>query len=75
MRRKALSRITAERGKGEHYYCNHCQEKLSKTLYYAHKRLYYDAVLNEWAIQPSEERIDENSFKFSDSDDSTDEGS
>ena len=30
------------------YYCGHCDEKVSKTLYYAHKKLYYNAESNQW---------------------------
>jgi hypothetical protein len=55
------------------YYCNHCDEKVSKTLYFAHKKLYYNHTTEEWIKsvdchqedQPDGDDID---FTFSDSD-------
>ena len=59
----------------EGYYCNHCGERVSKTLYYAHKKLYYDATLNKWdtgtaPASDMEEHMHHDDFRFSDSDDS-----
>ena len=30
------------------FHCEHCGEKVSKTLYYQHKRLYYSSSSNTW---------------------------
>ena len=30
------------------FHCDHCGEKISKTLYYQHKRLYYSSSTNSW---------------------------
>ena len=30
------------------FHCGHCGEKVSKTLYYQHKRLYYSSAFNTW---------------------------
>ena len=30
------------------FHCQHCGEKVSKTLYYQHKRLYYSSASNTW---------------------------
>lgn len=32
------------------FYCEHCGEKISKTLYYQHKRLYYSYDRQEWEL-------------------------
>ena len=32
----------------DRYFCGHCKEKISKTLYYRHKRLFYDATNRQW---------------------------
>ena len=37
--------MSTEKGR---YYCNHCRQKVSKTLYFTHKKLYYDATTNRW---------------------------
>ena len=29
-------------------YCGHCEKYLTKTVYYKHKRLYYDKTKKEW---------------------------
>ena len=34
------------------FYCGHCDEKVSKTLYYQHKKLYYCSTNKSW-IRPS----------------------
>ena len=60
------------------YYCNHCGEKVSKTLYYAHKKLYYDVTLKQWRSgvactsgtggQCAKDKNEHDNFTFSDSD-------
>ena len=41
--------IPARHGKmSDRYYCGHCKEKISKTLYYSHKRLFYDITTRQW---------------------------
>lgn len=32
-------------------FCGHCNEYLSKTHFYAHKRLYYDSILRKWSSE------------------------
>ena len=34
---------------GKRYYCGHCSELLSKTLYYQHRRNYYDTHSRTWS--------------------------
>ena len=36
------------------YYCEHCGEKVSKTLYYQHKKLYYTVDSQQWEKNPDE---------------------
>lgn len=31
------------------FHCGHCGEKISKTLYYQHKKLYYSSSTNTWS--------------------------
>jgi hypothetical protein len=31
------------------FHCGHCGEKISKTLYYQHKKLYYSSSTNSWS--------------------------
>ena len=31
------------------YYCGHCDKQLSKTVFYRHKRLYYDRRSKTWS--------------------------
>ena len=47
------------------YYCGHCNEKVSKTLYFQHKRLYYSSRTHKWKRDevPS---CSKSSFSFSD---------
>ena len=33
----------------EVYYCGHCDKEISKTKYYAHKRLYYNRSRKQWS--------------------------
>ena len=33
---------------GKRFYCGHCDEKISKTLYYQHKRIYYNSKTHKW---------------------------
>lgn len=44
---RVLRTAMTSRAKGR-YYCDHCRDKVSKTLYYAHKKLYYDATSKQW---------------------------
>lgn len=30
------------------FYCEHCSEYISKTLFYQHKRQFYDAARKKW---------------------------
>lgn len=30
------------------YYCGHCEQKLSKTLFFQHKKMYFDKATNTW---------------------------
>lgn len=53
------------------FYCEHCGEKISKTLYYQHKGLYYSTATRMWqkalaANSDDERAICEDEFKFSD---------
>lgn len=45
------------------YYCGHCEEKISKTLYFKHKKLYYDAVTKEW-MKGSDPSMEIDEFDF-----------
>ena len=63
--------LNAGRNKTERYYCGHCKERVSKTLYFNHKRLYYDPSLQQWKNDAQEAKRDEDQeFTFSDSEDS-----
>ena len=31
------------------YYCGHCKDYVSKTLFYQHKRLYFDRKAKKWS--------------------------
>ena len=35
--------------KSKFVYCGHCDEEVSRTKYYTHKRLYYDRDKKEWS--------------------------
>ena len=38
-----------DRGRGSSsYHCDHCGEKVSKTVYYQHKKMYYDKTTEIW---------------------------
>lgn len=32
----------------ESYFCGHCKEEVSKTLFFQHRKLYYDKRNGEW---------------------------
>ena len=34
---------------GKRYFCGHCSDLLSKTLYYQHRRDYYDSQFRTWS--------------------------
>ena len=45
----------AERGSSKQrklYFCGHCEERISKTLYFKHRRIYYDNRTKQWAKNP-----------------------
>ena len=51
---------------GKRVYCGHCSDHVSKTLFYKHKRDYYNTSLGRWAqskipFVPSND-VDTNSF-------------
>ena len=33
------------------YFCGHCDQVHSKTLFFQHKRIYYDSTKSEWSKQ------------------------
>lgn len=37
-----------ERGEEKRFHCDHCGEKISKSLYFEHKKLYYSRTSNTW---------------------------
>lgn len=43
------------------YYCEHCDEYLSRTIYFKHKQLYFDVNTKKWKSS-SEEVSNERSF-------------
>jgi len=58
------------------FHCGHCGEKVSKTLYYQHKRLYYSSATNSWSRSayhdhpgepPSSGQVEGEEFTFSES--------
>lgn len=60
------------------YYCGHCREKISKTLYFSHKQLYYDVVQQKWRNEADQnqsshtEQLPDQDFTFSDSEETAD---
>lgn len=58
----------------DRFYCEHCGEKVSKTLYYQHKKLYYTAEKQQWEqeVALSHASADED-FTFSDEEERIDE--
>lgn len=58
------------------FYCEHCGEKVSKTFYYQHKKLYYTADKQQWERNLADEEVsyhsssEEEDFTFSDNEDS-----
>ena len=61
------------------FYCEHCGEKVSKTLYYQHKKLYYTVDKQQWEKNSDEvshgvaSKEDED-FTFSDHEESFEVG-
>jgi len=37
--------------RSKRHYCGHCNEYLNKTVYYQHKRIYYDKSEKRWSSQ------------------------
>jgi len=33
------------------YFCGHCKEEVSKTLFFQHRKLYYDKRSREWKTE------------------------
>ena len=61
--------------KSKWYFCEHCDEFISKTLYYKHRKLFYDRKAKKWKKTNNPQFINvDKDFIFSDSDDATDEG-
>lgn len=50
------------------FYCDHCGEKVSKTLYYQHKKLYYSAATGTWKKRDDIVAHDTNDDEFTFSD-------
>ena len=54
----------------ERFHCDHCNEKISKTLYFQHKRIYYNPSTQSWKKSrisiPSDGDTDVDEFIFSD---------
>ncbi|XP_064388033.1 uncharacterized protein LOC135342897 [Halichondria panicea] len=51
------------------FHCEHCNEKISKALYYQHKQLYYSSAANSWTcdLTPGHDiHRAEQEFSFSD---------
>ena len=47
-------------------YCPHCDEQLSRSLYYQHKQLYYDSTQHEWKkYRPTTPTVSDVNFEFS----------
>lgn len=50
------------------FHCGHCGEKISKSLYFEHKRLYYSSHSNTWdEVQVTKREEPFEDFTFSDS--------
>ena len=47
--------------KTKRYFCGHCEETVSRTTLYAHKRLYYNRTIRQWSKDrvsyPLEDRV------------------
>ena len=52
------------------FHCGHCSQKISKTLYYEHKKLYYSTVENVWVKKTKIDSTNDlqEEFDFSDTD-------
>ena len=60
----------------DRFYCEHCGEKVSKTLYYQHKKLYYTAEKQHWEQEVALSHAsasEEEDFTFSDEEEKIDE--
>ena len=54
----------------ERFHCGHCNEKISKTLYFQHKKIYYNPSTQVWkksTTVPSGSNADVEEFTFSES--------
>ena len=45
----ATSQMATNTMKSKFIYCGHCDKEVSRTKYYAHKRLYYNRSRKEWS--------------------------
>ena len=51
------------------YFCGHCNRQLSKTLFFRHKRMFYDRKARKWSdVKVISENIAAEPFTLSDSD-------
>lgn len=57
-----------ERGGEKRFHCDHCGEKISRSLYFEHKRLFYSSVSNTWDKEslPVDKKEPIQDFSFSD---------
>lgn len=61
-----------KRPKKKLYFCNHCKEEVSKTLYFQHKKLFFNPDLNAWRSETDhqESNVKECEFNYSESSES-----
>lgn len=67
-----------QRNSEKRFHCQHCGEKISKTLYYQHKEKYYSPATQTWSRDAKRQVLeferqqddDDEDFTFSDSADS-----
>lgn len=50
------------------YLCGHCDQELSKTSYYQHKKIYFDTTKKEWRKEMIRPLAEVEEFTFEDSD-------
>ena len=44
---------------GKRKLCGHCNEEVSNSLFYRHKKMYYDEQRKQWCKEPVAHRYDE----------------
>ena len=52
------------------YFCGHCSKELTKTLFFQHRKLFYDRKTRKWSQQKVFESILGNDFDFTESENS-----